>query len=321
LSNRAALAFLTKALIGIYVDAAISSEVVRNLETQQTRPRTMQQKPGYSSSEASLLSERLKSFNFTCEATNREAAFVCRGRIEGYPEPVRVFIPRGFRAMSKRLAIHFHGNNSASDPRDNTVHFKDGRGDFLGWLDEADSEHILVVPDSLGSTRTYDTQFPSAAPNAGAANFDRLIQSIEELAGMEAQSIALSAHSGGYRALGALGIADSKRLNQVDAVGLFDAVYGRAPQLITWIPKLKNRGGLFYVVYVENGTTLTSGLGDQRELNSLLQRLGVVPKEYKPGRSHTNISVNYTKSAHMDVLKDQKYADFLRSIKSLHKNR
>jgi hypothetical protein len=301
----------------------LSSDIGHSAEATKASAaqRILLKRPGTNYSDAESLRERLTSWNFQCDPQDHQQSFVCKGKVESYPEPIRIYIPKSYKKNSKRLAIHFHGNNSTSTSRDNSVHFSDNRADFNRWLQESDSDNLLILPDSLGWTKTYDTHFPSSNPAAAASNFDKFIDSIEEATGSEIHTISLSAHSGAYRTVGALSLAESTRLSQIDAVGLFDAVYGRASQLSNWISKLKARGGLFQVVFVENGTTLNSGPGDQRELNSILQRQGVVPREYKSGQPTASLSLQYTKSSHMDVLKEQRYTDFLRSIKTLRERR
>lgn len=258
------------------------------------------------------LIEKLKRLKFDC---TRDKGHVCRGKVEGYSEPVRIFIPPGFRSTSKKLTLHFHGNNSKKSPRDPSIHFIDGRSDFNQWMTDSGSDHILVVPESIGNAQTYEDHFNVATPKQTSANFDKFIDGIESVTGLRFSEIALSAHSGGYRAIGALGSADSSRLDQVQAIGLFDAVYGRSLQLSRWLPKLKSRGGHALFMYIDGGTTMDQGPGDQRDLNALLAKQRILPTPHRPGMSLTDISLLTVQTDHWDVLKGERYTDFLRISK------
>lgn len=179
----------------------------------------VEKKTGLGSFDSSRFADRLRALKFSCTEKSPGMSFVCRGKLEGYPEPVRIYIPSSYREDSSRLALHFHGNNPAKSPRDNSVHFVDGRADFEQWLSDSGSDYFLVVPESIGATNTYDSLFSSRSPKESARNFDHFIDGIEELKGGRIEEISLSAHSGGYRAIGALGQIESIRLSQVDSVG------------------------------------------------------------------------------------------------------
>ncbi len=247
---------------------------------------------------------------------------MCRGKIENYPEPVRIFLPKQapkLPAAGNRIIVHFHGNNfGPSGPRDSSPHFKDGAGAFGEWLDRADSKDLLVVPESIGNTKSYDELFKRESPQETSQNFSKFLTGLENVVGRPFDEVALSGHSGGYRAIAALGSARAvvreSRLNEVSAVALFDAVYGRSDRLAAWIPHLKSKNGTFYCVYSPTGGTVAAGPGDQRELNALiLNSDGVEPRPFAARRAKTGIQLLTAKVGHMDMMRDDRYTDFLRS--------
>ncbi len=269
-----------------------------------------------SSAQETNLTARLESLGFKCASVSLQRQ-MCRGKVESYPEPIRVYIPKD-KPLGRKISLHFHGNNiGPGGPRDSSVHFTGGSGDFGLWLDEAESTDLLVIPESLGNTKTYDSIFRRDSLKDTAKNFSHFLGDLENIAGRSFAEIAISGHSAGYRAIGALGLAraadPNSELNRVTAVGLFDAVYGRTAELVSWIPHLKSRGGVFYCVYVENGGTVTQGPGDQRALNEWLKKNeGLLPAPRVLGEPMSTMSVRTTNAAHMAVLKDGRYSDYLR---------
>ena len=270
--------------------------------------------------EASSVESRLINLGFKCETVS-SGRQMCRGKVDAYPEPVRIFIPKNGRPGS-RLVLHFHGKNiGPGGPRDSSYHFKNGSGDFGNWLDDANSNDLLVVPESLGETRTYDTLFKRESLKDTAKNFSLLIGGFEDLMGQAITEIAISGHSNGYRAIGALGLARAanadSELGKVSSIALFDAVYGRTNELVTWLPHIKNRAGVFYCIYAIDGATITNGPGDQRSLNSWLKKNeGLDPVPHVSGKAVSGFSVMTTTVSHMDVLKDTRYTDFLRLLQN-----
>jgi hypothetical protein len=287
-----------------------SSETVGTLRT----PR------GENFSGETHLVSRLESLGFKCENASKRRQ-MCRGKVESYPLPVRIYVPTDQRP-GPGIAFHFHGNNiGPGGPQDSSIHFKNGAGDFGAWLDEADSRDILVVPESRGKTTTYDSIFRRDSLKETAKNFSLLLRDLENLAGQSFSKIAISGHSAGYRAIGALGLAraadPSSELNRVSTIGLFDAVYGRTAELVSWIPHLKSRSGVFYCVYAEHGGTVNQGPGDQRAMNEWLEKNeGLIPVSHAKGKTTSGLSVTTTTAEHMDVLKDGRFSDYLRVQKS-----
>jgi hypothetical protein len=270
--------------------------------------------------ESASIESTLANLGFKCE-TASSGRQMCRGKVDAYPEPIRIFIPKNGRPGS-RLVLHFHGNNiGPGGPRDSSFHFKNGSGDFGSWLDDASSNDVLVVPESLGETRTYDTLFKREALKDTAKNFSLLIGGLEDLLGSRITEIAISGHSAGYRAIGALGLARAAHpdsdLGRVSSVALFDAVYGRTNEVVSWLPHIKNRAGVFYCIYAQNGGTVTSGPGDQRSLNYWFKKNeGLIPVPHASDKAVSALSVMTTTADHMDVLKDTRYTDFLRLLQN-----
>lgn len=269
-----------------------------------------------SSEDESNLTARLEGLGFKCTSVSLQRQ-MCRGKVESYPEPIRVYIPKD-KPLGRKISFHFHGNNiGPGGPRDSSFHFQGGSGDFGLWLDEAESNDLLVIPESLGNTKTYDSIFRRDSLKDTAKNFSHFLGDLENITGRSFAEIAISGHSAGYRAIGALGLAraadPNSELNRVTAVGLFDAVYGRTAELVSWIPHLKSRGGVFYCVYVENGGTVTQGPGDQRALNEWLKKNEeLLPAPHVLGRPSSALSIRTTNADHMAVLKDGRYSDYLR---------
>jgi len=280
--------------------------------------RPSQVSRGGSSFQDNHLNFKLESLGFKCESAS-SGRLMCRGKVEAYPEPIRIYIPKDKRPGSK-LALHFHGNNiGPGGPRDSSFHFKNGAGDFGQWLDNAGLNDVLVVPESIGETRTYDSLFNRNSLKDTAKNFSRFLGELESLMGQTFSEIAISGHSAGYRAIGALGLAravdPNSDLNRVSAIGLFDSVYGRTDELVSWLPHLKNRTGVFYCVYTKGGGTVSQGPGDQRHLNAWLKKNeGLIPIPHGIGGPIANFSIMTTTASHMAVLQDNRYTDFLRLL-------
>jgi len=269
-----------------------------------------------SSAEETNLTSRLESLGFKCVSASLQRQ-MCRGKVESYPEPIRIYIPKD-KPLGRKISFHFHGNNiGPGGPRDSSIHFTGGSGDFGLWLDETESTDLLVIPESLGNTKTYDSIFRRDSLKDTAKNFSHFLGDLENITGRSFAEIAISGHSAGYRAIGALGLAraadPNSELNRVTAVGLFDAVYGRTAELVSWIPHLKSRDGVFYCVYVENGGTVTQGPGDQRAMNEWLKKNeGLLPAPHVLGKPTSALSIRTTNAEHMAVLKDGRYSDYLR---------
>lgn len=171
------------------------------------------------------------------------APFPC----EGYPwtdDTVRIFVPEGYQDRGAQdLVVHIHGWSQVVDE---TIALH--RYEEQLWLSGVNA--ILVVPQ--GPLRARTGKFGKLLAAAGWADLVReVLVVLAREAGLAPVlgDLVLTAHSGGYQAVGA-GLDPGAP--PVWQVGLYDALYGRLDAYTAWA----RAGGRLRSLWTDKGGTV-----------------------------------------------------------------
>lgn len=183
------------------------------------------------SADAKSLEEKLKSQGFDCStpAPSYERGVRCRGKVDGYPEAVNIFIPSQYQEQaSVPIAVHFHGHNSSwCEKGTSACHFnmKNGDGDYGKFLTNSGSNQLLVIPESQGHEDTYLSAFKKPE------DFEKFLNGVKKGVGVTTwSSLSISSHSGGDVVINKLaqwyeGRSAGETLKKLHSVALFDSLY------------------------------------------------------------------------------------------------
>ena len=194
------------------------------------------------------------------------------GELEPYfPQPVAVmlnFDVSALRRPSPKLEVlHLHGFTLDSPPIDALI----TNGGLHETLAEMDDAIVLVAPLSRGRNRDHRNYFNSAKNwNSFDAQMGRYLRF---LGIVRPSHRALTAHSGAYRLVAELSRLAETR-SRFQSVGLFDATYGAAEELVRLAYDVTQSSGLFWSSIVEHSPTQAV----QDQLFMRLQELGLTPK-------------------------------------------
>ncbi len=183
--------------------------------------------------------------NCTRSPDSTDELLHCKTTLKSYPRPVHFFIPAKL-SDTPQIFVHFHGHNL-----EGYDHFNPLYGNYGQYLLNSHANAIVVVPESLGKCTTYDTFF---------ANKDNSAQFFSELENhLAGKVVALSGHSGAYRVLNRLmGYVNAKAfLQDVKALGMFDAAYGATPEINKWVHAHAEDNILFFMAYVTGDKATT----------------------------------------------------------------
>ena len=172
----------------------------------------------------------LQAQSLVCLNSGRVGVTHCRGFVEGYSQPVHMFVPLTL-GRHPALLYYFHGFwlDGGTNP------FAGDRGDFAASLAESKADVIAVVPESRGQNADFRRQLGTAA------QVDAFVLRTEDLlyhAGVTLDSGTpklLAGHSGAYVTLAQIGEGLEAReipsLANVVGFGLLDCGYGYRPGL------------------------------------------------------------------------------------------
>src|SRR5690606_30594740 len=120
--------------------------------------------------------------------------FHCLIRLDFYPMPVHVFIPNKLQKNKEvSLLFYFHGWRLEGSPSP----FEGRQGDFRSFIEKAQWNGIIIVPESLGPNITYQEYF--LTPQAANNFFEAIITEIQfALDTTERLSFGFAGHSGAY---------------------------------------------------------------------------------------------------------------------------
>lgn len=264
---------------------------------------------------------RFAKLGFSQVSAARGLRFV--GRIPGYPRPVSIFVPPGFRPSPKtEVILHLHGFTRGR-PVEQEV-FKRYR--FGKMLADSGRNAILVVPHSDDRVSTYNRAFRDdprglqrfmdqvmLGLNRAGLNSGKSDRPVELLSGL-----ILTGHSGAFRPLAAMGRRDTVYRDKVRALALFDGTFSLklAPQLASWAERLKQAGGLFFAPFIARSGTDRPA----REIMKILARRNIptrLSRDVHVLRAQHGAVVFLERPAgpnrHWSIL-SRHYAQFLRAV-------
>lgn len=162
---------------------------------------------------------------------------------------VRVFLPEGYRDRGAQdVVMHFHGHNTTLDATLDAHHYQE-------HLWASGSNAVLVVPQ--GPVDAASGDFGKLMKPGGLS---RLLTEVLVLLYREGKiahptlgQLALTSHSGGYRAV-AQNLDPASLSPKITQVNLFDSVYGYA----STYESFALAGGILRSNYTQNGGTLAN---------------------------------------------------------------
>lgn len=180
---------------------------------------------------AELKVEKLRSSGFICNQNVEQISMrghVCRGKITGYTENVRLYIPENLEDKGGvKYNFFFHGFRVADTFLEDST--GNAGGDYGAMLKKAqNNKSILIIPESFGKTVSYQ-QF-SRKPNL----LFEMINEIQKKSDIKMSQFTLSAHSGGYKVVNNL-LSNKEIRSAVEKIALFDAVYSPIFNVQTWL--------------------------------------------------------------------------------------
>lgn len=193
----------------------------------------------------------LSNPNMTCEL--KTSVYECRGKIQGYSEPVRIYFKAKMTSPTA-LKIHFHGHYSDGEGVQALNYpFSATNGNYAQMLADSKTQSVLVIPESRGKVKTYKQDLMAAN------KWSAFVTQVEMQTGIRSGlPISVSGHSGSDVMLNAIGkmCADkSWDCARIKSIGLFDANYGELVRgdvvgrdgLKTLVKTVANNQGIIFI--------------------------------------------------------------------------
>jgi hypothetical protein len=223
---------------------------------------------------------------------------------------VATFIPRGFRETGEiDFVIHFHGwkNHVASVLQQYKL---------IEQLGDSGRNAVLVVPQ--GPRDAPDSFGGKLEDPEGFRRFmNEVVETLRQQSALKNKrfsigQIVLSGHSGGYQVISSI-VACGGLTDHVREVWLFDALYARTDQFLSWYD---TQHGRLLDIYTEHGGTK----GETEHLMTTLKQRGA---KFFAGKESETKAVDleqnklvflFTDLPHNDVVeKHQTFRDFLKT--------
>lgn len=267
--------------------------IVRHVETEDSKIEI--------SKDANSVVESLKTKGFSCELRLEQIqqhGIQCKGKIEGYPESVRIYVPGNYtKNANNKMDLFFHGFKTSSsrifEVNDSN---RMGAGDFGGRLAEsASTDTIVVVPESrtrLEGKRTVELTYSQFFQDGSGENYEKFVNQIQSATGSSFPSVSLSGHSGGYLPMNAL-LGYPKVAAKIKRVALFDGAYNQTTNISNWLNS--NSENRMRLSWTKSGEVVDTSLAFIRRV-SRKQQVQQVP----------------TDGDHMDNIREGGYAEFLK---------
>lgn len=165
--------------------------------------------------------ETLTSRGGNCILYSRTS--VCLLRVDGYPQPVAIFVPPDFDSRSRRIGVFLHGWVQG-DSFDKNVSVLAQDFEIAQALEKARSSDLLILPYSRGRNLDYDASFRSRT------EFESFLRSVLSRVG-KSDPLGFSAHvlghSGAFRTIGRIlkNYSEAGFAFEIERVALLDATY------------------------------------------------------------------------------------------------
>lgn len=242
--------------------------------------------------DAKTLRAKLEVENFNCthnEVADPSKSITCIGRVNGYSQPVRIYIPFNYTKKTKpKINLFFHGHRLKEFDTFET-------GGYDTRLAESGSADLLVIPESIGKGATYDREL------WGPAGIKNLITQIENKTDSKGATYKLSAHSGGGRIVNQ--VLQSKVLDErVENLALFDAIYQDMPAVREYL-KVSSKNTL-QLTYIDKGSTVDN-------TNSFLRSFVAQPDQIQKNPIPAANPNAPTTEDHMMIIKNGGFSQFL----------
>jgi hypothetical protein len=223
---------------------------------------------------------------------------------------VGIFIPKGFRETGEiDFVIHFHGWK-------NNVEGVLPQFKLIEQLGDSGRNAVLVVPQ--GPRDAPDSFGGKLEDPEGFRRFmNEVVETLRQQSALKNKrfsigQIVLSGHSGGYQVISSI-VACGGLTDHVREVWLFDALYARTDQFLSWYD---TQHGRLLDIYTEHGGTKS----ETEHLMTTLKQRGAKffagkESETKPVDLEQNKLVFlFTDLPHNDVVeKHQTFRDFLKT--------
>ena len=210
-------------------------------------------------SEAALkMAESLKSKGLICDLRPEQTVLrgvQCKGRLPGYPEPVRIYVPQNYVKNEKnKINIFFHGFEAVADVYQINPGDRNGYGDFGARLAESENnESIMVVPESrskkvpikltqmvngvattVDSYQVVELTYQKYFQDGTGNNYEDFLNQIKTATNSQFAATTLAAHSGGYLPLNAL-LGYPKVASTIRRAALFEGSYNSTVNITNWL--------------------------------------------------------------------------------------
>lgn len=245
------------------------------------------------SADAQAVIESLRTYGIPCDLRSQQIELrgvQCKGKLPGYPQPVRFYIPKDYEKNDKnKLNVFFHGFESSGDVYQINKNDRNGYGDFGARLaDSGNKKTILVVPESRGQSATYLQYFKDGT----GKNFEYFLNQISNATESKFASTVISGHSGGYLPIDAL-LSYPSVAQKVKKIGLFDGSYNQTVNITNWLNSSSENS--MRLSWVKNGDV-------EKQTQAFISRV----------RAEAKLVKVPTAGSHMDNIRDGGFSNFLK---------